>query len=213
MGRQFAFRHIGRGQPAQVDDALYARSASPLGKHLGGLPVGLLEVVSGPQGMHEVVGDIDTAQSAPDRIRIGHIPANRLGVLCPRMVAQLVRRPGHAPYAVPGVQQFGDQSASDIPRRACHQTVQASRVPAAHGSLRSAGVLPLSPLSTDFAHEARADVVPPSVGAGDRDVWAERRVSGMRPCAVSACCRRGGGGFLPCPVRFQQVVTRARQHG
>ncbi|EOY45544.1 putative integral membrane protein [Streptomyces lividans 1326] len=123
--RQFALRHPGRGQAAQVDDAPHACRGGALGEGARRPPVGRLEVVATTQRVHQVVGHIDALHRPRHRVGVGHVAPHHLGLAGPRMVAQPVRGAGQAPHPVSGVEQFGHETPPDVSGRAGDQAAQA----------------------------------------------------------------------------------------
>lgn len=98
--RQFPLGDTGRGEPSEIDDASYSGGTGPLPEDSRRPPVGLLEVASRAQRVHQVVGDIDAPHGLLDRSAVRDVPADHLRLPCPRMVAQPLRGAGQAAHPV-----------------------------------------------------------------------------------------------------------------
>jgi len=104
---------------AEVDDALHAG-----GEGLCRRAVTLFERRVRAEGVDQVVGDVHALQGAPHRAAVHHVGDRDLDVVRPRAVAELPRIARHAPHRVSRAQQFRDEPAADVPRRAGNQAVQ-----------------------------------------------------------------------------------------
>lgn len=152
------------GESAEVDDPLDAAGMGLRGEDLGSAAIGVFEVGTGAERVHQVVGDIDAAQSRSDRLGVLNVTAHRVDVMGPGMITQLAGRASHAADPVTGRQQFRHQPASDVPGGPGHEAVQRLLGPSSvlHHDLSSQRSAKIRSGASRLLRVARHDRRPPT---------------------------------------------------
>ncbi len=124
MCGEASLRHVRRCQTAEVDDPAYTGLASLLGEDLCSGAIGSLEAGAGVEGVHQVVGDIDTLHGRGDRVGVTDVTLDGFDVVCPGMIPELFSGANHATNPMTGPQESRNEAAANVSGCSRHQTEQ-----------------------------------------------------------------------------------------